>query len=322
MYPHYLGEGQGTRRGLTCRPAPGEWRNRQTRRIQVPVSARTWGFNSPLAHAEAALGPERRPGRTGPREAPPMARRWPRRAARRGVRPAASRRARASAAATPPCPDSTRTPTPTTCSPSWPPRASTRPHCTRVRPFLGRWRDLGVDQARRDERRRCGVPRRAAWTVCGASRRCRSRARAVARRCRGPSRSRAGGARSRCARGRDRKHRRTRRGACAPSTRRGSAPRSNSIPAARARATGEIIVSIPARPRRPGSPAIRLPWKKRRRRRRREAGRREGGSPAHPVRSAVASPRARAATRRRWVPVARTVSASATSLTEARCTAS
>src|SRR5437588_7155521 len=28
----------------------GEWRNWQTRRIQVPVSARTWGFKSPLAH--------------------------------------------------------------------------------------------------------------------------------------------------------------------------------------------------------------------------------------------------------------------------------
>jgi hypothetical protein len=28
----------------------GEWRNWQTRRIQVPVSERTWGFNSPLAH--------------------------------------------------------------------------------------------------------------------------------------------------------------------------------------------------------------------------------------------------------------------------------
>jgi hypothetical protein len=27
-----------------------EWRNRQTRRIQVPVPARAWGFNSPLAH--------------------------------------------------------------------------------------------------------------------------------------------------------------------------------------------------------------------------------------------------------------------------------
>ena len=28
----------------------GEWRNWQTRRLQVPVSARTWGFKSPLAH--------------------------------------------------------------------------------------------------------------------------------------------------------------------------------------------------------------------------------------------------------------------------------
>src|SRR6188472_1875060 len=31
----------------------GEWRNWQTRRIQVPVSERTWGFNSPLAHFQA-----------------------------------------------------------------------------------------------------------------------------------------------------------------------------------------------------------------------------------------------------------------------------
>ena len=28
----------------------GEWRNWQTRRIQVPVSERMWGFKSPLAH--------------------------------------------------------------------------------------------------------------------------------------------------------------------------------------------------------------------------------------------------------------------------------
>jgi hypothetical protein len=28
------------------------WRNRQTRWIQVPVPARAWGFNSPLAHSE------------------------------------------------------------------------------------------------------------------------------------------------------------------------------------------------------------------------------------------------------------------------------
>jgi hypothetical protein len=29
-----------------------EWRNRQTRTVQVRVSERTWGFNSPLAHVE------------------------------------------------------------------------------------------------------------------------------------------------------------------------------------------------------------------------------------------------------------------------------
>ena len=28
-----------------------EWRNWQTRRIQVPVPERVWGFKSPLAHA-------------------------------------------------------------------------------------------------------------------------------------------------------------------------------------------------------------------------------------------------------------------------------
>jgi hypothetical protein len=28
------------------------WRNRQTRWIQVPVPARAWGFNSPLAHQQ------------------------------------------------------------------------------------------------------------------------------------------------------------------------------------------------------------------------------------------------------------------------------
>src|SRR6266516_3303019 len=43
--------------GLPCRTA-GEWRNWQTRRLQVPVSERMWGFKSPLAHqqAEAAEG--------------------------------------------------------------------------------------------------------------------------------------------------------------------------------------------------------------------------------------------------------------------------
>src|ERR1700730_15500786 len=33
-----------------------EWRNWQTRRIQVPVPARAWGFKSPLAHLLSALG--------------------------------------------------------------------------------------------------------------------------------------------------------------------------------------------------------------------------------------------------------------------------
>src|SRR5215471_14660779 len=31
-----------------------EWRNWQTRRIQVPVPARAWGFKSPLAHGRSA----------------------------------------------------------------------------------------------------------------------------------------------------------------------------------------------------------------------------------------------------------------------------
>jgi hypothetical protein len=37
-----------------------EWRNRQTRTVQVRVSERTWGFNSPLAHVMKA--PVSRPG--------------------------------------------------------------------------------------------------------------------------------------------------------------------------------------------------------------------------------------------------------------------
>ncbi len=28
-----------------------EWRNRQTRTVQVRVPERAWGFNSPLAHS-------------------------------------------------------------------------------------------------------------------------------------------------------------------------------------------------------------------------------------------------------------------------------
>ena len=34
-----------------------EWRNRQTRTVQVRVSERTWGFNSPLAHKQEAGRP-------------------------------------------------------------------------------------------------------------------------------------------------------------------------------------------------------------------------------------------------------------------------
>jgi hypothetical protein len=45
-------------------PCPGEWRNWQTRRLQVPVSSRSWGFKSPLAHDVFATTT---PGRRGRR---------------------------------------------------------------------------------------------------------------------------------------------------------------------------------------------------------------------------------------------------------------
>ncbi len=35
---------------LTLLSATREWRNWQTRRLQVPVSFGMWGFKSPLAH--------------------------------------------------------------------------------------------------------------------------------------------------------------------------------------------------------------------------------------------------------------------------------
>ena len=35
----------------------GEWRNWQTRWLQVPVSVRTWGFKSPLAHHSSGCNP-------------------------------------------------------------------------------------------------------------------------------------------------------------------------------------------------------------------------------------------------------------------------
>src|SRR5699024_8043700 len=36
--------------GQRSSPTTREWRNRQTRTVQVRVPARAWGFNSPLAH--------------------------------------------------------------------------------------------------------------------------------------------------------------------------------------------------------------------------------------------------------------------------------
>jgi hypothetical protein len=41
---------EGERRSGIVTVRSGEWRNWQTRRIQVPVSERMWGFKSPLAH--------------------------------------------------------------------------------------------------------------------------------------------------------------------------------------------------------------------------------------------------------------------------------
>ena len=47
----------------------GEWRNWQTRWLQVPVSVRTWGFKSPLAHSVVA-GHRLRAGRDSARLLP------------------------------------------------------------------------------------------------------------------------------------------------------------------------------------------------------------------------------------------------------------
>ena len=44
-----FGEARGA--GIALPRFTREWRNRQTRTVQVRVSERTWGFNSPLAHA-------------------------------------------------------------------------------------------------------------------------------------------------------------------------------------------------------------------------------------------------------------------------------
>lgn len=39
-----------------------EWRNWQTRWLQVPVPARAWGFKSPLAHGRERAGSRHRSG--------------------------------------------------------------------------------------------------------------------------------------------------------------------------------------------------------------------------------------------------------------------
>ena len=54
--------------GLPCR-TPGEWRNWQTRRLQVPVSERMWGFKSPLAHRSGTRRTRRLSCRGGGRRA-------------------------------------------------------------------------------------------------------------------------------------------------------------------------------------------------------------------------------------------------------------
>lgn len=40
-----------------------EWRNRQTRTVQVRVPERAWGFNSPLAHLKLGFSPVATSGR-------------------------------------------------------------------------------------------------------------------------------------------------------------------------------------------------------------------------------------------------------------------
>ena len=56
----------------SCSSVTREWRNRQTRTVQVRVLERVWGFNSPLAHTKPGDFPE--PGGAGYRPAPPLIR--------------------------------------------------------------------------------------------------------------------------------------------------------------------------------------------------------------------------------------------------------
>ena len=50
--------GRPLRRGIALARFSREWRNRQTRTVQVRVSERTWGFNSPLAHSHEPPMPD------------------------------------------------------------------------------------------------------------------------------------------------------------------------------------------------------------------------------------------------------------------------
>src|SRR5262249_11971785 len=54
--------GRSSRAGIALPRFWREWRNRQTRTVQVRVPERAWGFNSPLAHAG---GVSHREGRDG-----------------------------------------------------------------------------------------------------------------------------------------------------------------------------------------------------------------------------------------------------------------
>ena len=83
--PRHL-TGAGLRR--YARPATSEWRNRQTRQLEGLVSARTWGFKSPLRHHETLATAGDSP-RLGPLWSPNG--HWKRRRPGR-QRPAASRR--------------------------------------------------------------------------------------------------------------------------------------------------------------------------------------------------------------------------------------
>src|SRR3954447_7743274 len=55
--------GQGAVDDCYSRRSPGQVAEWQTRTVQVRVSERTWGFNSPLAHSSLGAFPQRIHGR-------------------------------------------------------------------------------------------------------------------------------------------------------------------------------------------------------------------------------------------------------------------